>query len=141
MIGSRPLIEETYNFDLDADKAKLYDKLKRLKGKQDVCIKKHIRTRSLQANKFYWGVVIKHVQAGLLEAWGEHLTPDETHGYLKEKFMRKPVVDRNSGEIKGYTHATTVVGSDLFSQYLEKVLKHAGEDLGISIPSPFEIQR
>jgi len=132
------MIDEIVNFDSDADKAKLWAKLKMLKGKQTVEIKRWRKTRSLNACRFYWGVVIEHVRAGILEAWGENLSPDEVHLALKDRFMRRPIVDRISGEIKGYTHATTVVDTPLFSEYLEKVIKFAAEDLVVSIPSPNE---
>ena len=135
------MIERVINFSDDGDKKSLWKQLALLKGRQEVCIKMHRERRSLKANAWYWKVVIRDVAAGILEAWGEHLTPDETHLMLKDRFMRKPIVDRSSGEIMGYTHATTVVNSELFSQYLKQVIKFAAESLNVEIASPGEIVR
>jgi hypothetical protein len=132
------VISEVFNFDLETDKARLWKRLKLLKGRQSVEIKKWIKRRSLKANGYLWGGVYVDVAAALQEAWGEHLTKDEVHIMMGDMFLKKPVIDRNTGEIKGYTHATTVVDSVLFSEYIDKITRFVGESLGGRVRTPDE---
>jgi hypothetical protein len=92
--------------------------------------------RSKEANGYYWSTVLPHVTAGIREAWGEiDFTDDESHEFLKRRFLEKPVINRNNGEVVGYTEPSTAkLDTAEFGAYLDNVIKFAAEYLNIEIP-------
>lgn len=103
-------------------------------GEYIVRIERAHATRSLQANAFYWGVVV--------ELLAEHTgyTPDEIHEVLKAKFLPKrlAVCDGN-GEIRDELvigGTTTTLDNVEFSDYISRIRQWAVEDLGVVIPDP-----
>lgn len=91
-------------------------------------------SRSLQANRYYWGVVV--------ELLAEHTgyTPDEIHEVLKAKFLPKKlaVTDAN-GEIQGefvIGGSTTKLNTLEFGEFIEAIRQWAAESLGVVIPDP-----
>lgn len=93
--------------------------------------------RSLEANGYYWSVVVPYVAMGLLEAWGEEKDSWETHEFLKDKFLSTPVINRKTGELKGKTVASSAALDTLeFYKYVESVIDFAARDLLVQIPAP-----
>lgn len=92
--------------------------------------------RTLSQNAYYWGVVLPAVAEGIMEAWGEQLDPEEIHDFLKQRFLTKPVVNRNTGEVTGETtHSTTALDTSAFAGYLDKIIRFAAEFLSTEIPA------
>jgi hypothetical protein len=115
--------------------------LKASEGFHRVSITKCRDQRTLNQNAYYWGVVIPHISAGLLEAWGEKLDADETHDWLKREFLSKPIVDRKTGDVKGYAAGSSAkLDTAQFGDYLDAVKKFAGEKLEIEIPEPISLE-
>lgn len=111
--------------------------LKTLRGPHKVSIKKVRANRSLNANAYYWGVVLPAVASGLEECWGESMEVEEVHEWLKGKFNSQTVVDRSSGEVKGRRPCSTAtLDTKEFGEYLEKVIQFAAEQLKVEIPTP-----
>lgn len=103
-------------------------------GEYYVVIERAYATRSPQANRFYWGVVV--------QALSEHTgySPDEMHAILKAKFIPKrcAVTDGN-GEIVdelviGGSSAQLTIGQ--FQEYCGEIQRWAAESLGVIIPDP-----
>jgi hypothetical protein len=91
--------------------------------------------RTLAQNSYYWGVVLPAVSEGIAEAWGESLSIEETHELCRRAFLSRPVVDRNSGEVKSRVpQSTTKLDTASFAEYLERIIKFAAEQLGAQIP-------
>lgn len=107
-----------------------------LRGRKDgelrLILERVTATRSLQANKFYWGVIV--------ETLSEHTgyEPDEMHEILKSKFLpKKLAVADGNGEIVGefvIGGSTTKLDKAAFADYLRKIQQWAAEDLGVVIP-------
>lgn len=109
--------------------------LKRMRdGEVLVTVSRKRATRSTQANRYYWGVVV--------ELLSEHTgyTPDEVHELLKSRFIPKKlaVVDGN-GEVKGefvIGGTTTSMNKLEFGEFCESIRRWAAEELGVVIPDP-----
>lgn len=117
-------------------RAMLISHIKSLKGKHWVEIRKCRKQRTLNQNAYYWSdAVLGKIRDGLEECWGELLTKEETHEFLKDRFNSTLLVDRTTGEIKGRRPQSTAdLDTATFAEYLNKVIRFAGEELGIEVP-------
>ena len=113
----------------------LRDALGRMRdGEVLITISPKRAARSLQQNRWYWGVIV--------ELLSDHTgyTPDEIHEVLKAKFIPKrlALADGN-GEIRD---ELVIGGSSAklnkieFGEFCESVRRWAAEDLGVVIPDP-----
>lgn len=115
----------------------------------DVIVKKHLYTRTLAENRYYWGVIVKYVADAM------YVTPDEAHEFLKGMFLKvgaeikykKPQRDEHgnfTGESQDAVHRFEVIKStaDLdvqeFEKYCEQVRMWAMAELNTRIPEPNE---
>lgn len=101
-----------------------------VKGKDDwfvLEVLKSKKKRSLNQNRYYWGVVIKVIS--------DHTgyTSDETHQELARMFLK---YDNNG---KTFVHSTTKLNTFDFEQYLEKCRNWALNEMSLDIPLPNEI--
>lgn len=106
-------------------------------GEVRVTIERARATRSEQQNRWYWGVIMKHLS--------EHTgyTPDELHEYCKQRFNSKKVAfcDDN-GVVKDEETiglSTTRLNKITFGEYCESIRQWAAEDLHVNIPDPGEV--
>ena len=92
----------------------------------------HKKNRSLAANRYYWGVVIKELQ--------KHtgIDTEDLHEFLKFQFNKKKVdITGDTAEIGASTKNLT---TEEFIKYIEKVRIWALEKLdGLYIPLPQEV--
>jgi len=86
------------------------------------------RPRSVEQNKYYWGVVIDVI--------GRHLgySAEEAHEALKWHFLIK------LGEVLPTVKSTTELTTVEFEEYLAKIRQWAAEFLNVSIPEPNEVE-
>jgi hypothetical protein len=103
-------------------------------GPVDVTIEKLLATRSPQANRYYWGAVIKAI------ARHTGYTADETHDMLKIMFLPKELAVANyNGEIVSefvIGGSTRRLNSVDFYDYVERVRLWALETLELNILPP-----
>lgn len=91
-------------------------------------------TRSVQANAYYWGVVLK--------ALAEHTgyTADEMHDVCKAKFLSKHLALQNgNGEIVGefvLGGSTRKLKTNEFYDYVEAIRQWAAANLDCDTPDP-----
>lgn len=92
-------------------------------------------TRSLRANRAWWGVTMK--------ALSEHTgyTPEECHELVKVKFLTQKllVAHQRTGEVvEEITIGTSTrrLDSQQFTDLMDRVQRWAAEELGIVIPDP-----
>lgn len=76
--------------------------------------------RTNQQNKFYWGVVIPLVNNIFFDYWGERLTPEETHEYLKSSCLPSKVLDIN-GEMVAIGGSSKELSKQEFTDYLTRI--------------------
>lgn len=94
------------------------------------------KIRSLDQNKYYWGVVIECCKQGVKELWGENITKEECHQLLKTHCHYHEKISEltdNNIRIPLDTHDLTTTG---FMEYIEKCCKFIGEIFGITVPEP-----
>ncbi|RPE05516.1 hypothetical protein EGT74_24335 [Chitinophaga lutea] len=97
------------------------------------------KVRSLKQNAFYWGVVCDMVKDGLRYAgFAEVSTSEDAHDVMKGLFLKKNIINFQTGEALEGTKSTTELTTAEFSIYIEQIQQWAAEYLGISIPSPNE---
>ena len=114
------------------DEAMFLDAVKSLEGKSvEVEIRTGKSTRSTRMNKYYWGVVIKYI------ASETGYTDEETHEYLKTKFLGYKVVTI-AGERHPILNSSATLSTDDFQNYLAEIVRWAGEFLNLTIPQPNE---
>lgn len=93
-------------------------------------------TRSSQANRFYWGVVI----AELSRYTG--YTPDELHDLMKCKFLPKDraFLDGNGEVVEAFVIGGSTRGLDTseFAAYVNAIRDWASSALGLYIPDADE---
>jgi hypothetical protein len=130
-------MEMVMNLSQPQTKAALIRSVQCMEGPHRISIVKYRKRRSDAQNKYLWGALYPMVAQGISAQWGETMTADEAHEFLKLRFLRKPVVDRTTGTQKGWTvPTTTALSTAEFAEYVEKIAAFAAEQLGIVIPEP-----
>jgi len=103
-------------------------------GPVNITVERRHATRSVQANAYYWGVVIK----ALSEYTGS--TPDEIHQVLKMMFLPKDLaIASPNGEVIGefvIGGSTTRLNTVDFYEYVETIRVWAFEKLDVDIAPP-----
>lgn len=125
------------NFDSPRQKAMVLDAVKHAKGLCWFELARARNQRTLQQNSYYWGVVLKMVQAAIEEAWGEPMPADEVHEFLKYRFLRKPVTNHKTGEVVGaIPESSAKLDTKQMTDFIENVRMFAADTFGIDIPDP-----
>lgn len=97
------------------------------------------KVRSLSQNAYYWGVVCDMVKDGLKDVGYRSVkTAEDAHEVMKALFLKKDLVNEETGELLVYSASTTGLTTFEFSEYIDQVLQWAAEYLGIAIPLPNE---
>ena len=108
-------------------------------GKYHITIK-DARKRSIPQNRYYRGVVVPIVRAGLYEAgYDEVKTNEDAHEVLKGLFHKKDIVNKQTGDVITTVLSTTEFSIPEFDNYIERICKWAAEFLGVVIPAPNQV--
>ena len=99
-----------------------------LTGNIEMTVKKISKTRSLNQNNYYWGVVLK-----LISDYTGH-DPEDLHNHFKYHFLRKEAGNLTT------SHSTTELDKIQFGEYLDKIIRFASVRLGVVIPNPEEVE-
>ena len=126
---------------------KMFDEeLKQFAGKEvEIVVVKKKRTRSIQINRYYWGVVIALVRDAFIDL-GHEVESQEVHEYLKGRFNFKELVNEETGEVVLDENglpihiplSTANISNTDFMVYMERIKKFSSETLSIYIPEPGE---
>lgn len=90
-------------------------------------IKQSKSKRSLNQNKYYWGVIVN------LFASSTGYTTNESHQELAGMFLKYEKGD------KIFTRSTTELDTKEFEQYADRCRFFMNQELGINVPLPNEI--
>ena len=116
-------------------------KLRRAKDKTTnvkITIERNHKTRGLQQNRYYWGVVIDIIAGLLTEAHGEDVTSEEAHELMKSKFNFVEIANESTGEVINLPLSTAKLSTMDFEIFIEKCRNFAYEFFGVQIPLPNE---
>lgn len=114
-----------------ADVARLF------RGKEvEITIQRRRKHRSAPQNRFYWGVVVPMVQAGIKDL-GDELTTEQVHELLKIRHLKETKIDKDTGELLyEFVRSTAALSTGEFMEYIERCAQFAAEYLGVVIPQP-----
>lgn len=107
-------------------------------GRHQVTIESK-NNRSIQQNRYYHGVVVPIVKDGLRDAgFGEVKSSADAHEILKYLFLKKRIVNEETGEVIELLGTTTILTTIEFNEFVDEIIRWASEYLGIQIPLPNE---
>ena len=100
-----------------------------------VTVVRQQHARTMQANRYYWGVVVETIAAYIGE------TREDTHALLKAKFLPQRSIETLEGKILDGVPATTRnLSVEGFSEYVERVKVWAAQFLGLAIPEAGQVE-
>lgn len=123
------------DFSLKKHRDLLHEKIESKRGIHYVDIHKTREQRSLSQNAYLWGVVYVAICPALTECEGKEIDDLTAHEFFKERFLRKAIKNRNTGEVLGgYSRSSTDLDTAEFSTFLQKVIEFAYDKLNIVVP-------
>jgi NinB protein len=117
---------------------KIFDKdMASMDGKQvEIVVSPKKKTRSNQQNRYYWSVVVGLIKEGFVNMGHEDITAENTHDFLKARFLSKEVVNEQTGEVLNIPTGTADLTTTDFMVFIDKCSKFAAEYLNVIIPEP-----
>ncbi len=107
--------------------------LKALSGEMDirVFVLNRKPVRSYSQNRYYWGVVLRHLE--------EHtgIDKEDLHELMKHRFNLRTL--DIGGKIYEFGGSTKGLDKKGFSEYIEKIRLWAEQEMGCRIPAPNEM--
>jgi hypothetical protein len=100
---------------------------------------KSIKKRSLPQNAYYHSCIVPMMKEGLRNAgWDDIKSAHDAHEWIKEEFLKIPMVNKLTGELKNIPGSTAKLTTKEFTELIDAVIKFAAEFLFIQIPYPNE---
>ena len=98
----------------------------------EVVVRLPRKDRSIDENAYYWKVVV-----GLIS---EHTgyTPDETHEFLKLKFLSKIIV--MAGKDERIPRSSTSLSTLEWEKWMTEIREWAAQELSLVIPEPERVE-
>jgi hypothetical protein len=75
--------------------------------------------------------------ADYMRAQGEEISELDAHEILKQRFLRKGVLNKATGEVMEMVRSTTELDTAEFNQYLDSCAAFLRE-MGITVPDPMD---
>jgi hypothetical protein len=91
--------------------------------------------RSDNQNRYYWSGVIPMVRLGLKDL-GYKLSIEDTHLFLRNKFLLEEMVNGDGELIGSRVKSTTELNKMQFGDYISEIQQFSAEYLGVVIPDP-----
>lgn len=125
---------DVFDMDNPAEKRMVLERIRKLRGLQQIDIKSRRFVRSLSANRFYWVAVVGSLTDHLSEEWGETVKPEQAHEHLKRMFLPpRELVNKQTGEVMELPATTTTLDTAEFSEYVDRCTKWLGEFCGVEV--------
>ena len=128
---------QVVNFDNLDTKRRFMQKVQKLKGLQEVSIHPRKKTRSLNANSYYWVAYIQPFTEWLRDEWGDPtITTEQAHTVLKKQVLgAKEKAIESTGEVIELIPTTRDMDKYEFGNYLDSAAKWLAEFAGIVVLS------
>lgn len=126
---------QVLNFDSVETKRRFMQRVQRLKGLQEVSIRPRKKTRSLNANSYYWVAVAQPFTEWLRDEWGDPgITTEQAHEVLKKQVLgTKEKVIESTGEVIELIPTTHDMDQYEFGNFIEKAAAWLAEFTGIVV--------
>lgn len=123
------------NFDSLETKRRFMQKVQKLKGLHEVSITPRKKTRSLNANAFYFAAYVQPFTEWLRDEWGDpSISTEQAHIVLKKAVLgAKEKVIESTGEVIELIPTTHDMDKDDFGIYLDKAKEWLREFAGILV--------
>lgn len=99
-----------------------------------VTVTRQQHLRSMSQSRYYWGVVVRDIADYIGEG------REDTHEYLKAQHLPKRSVELLDGHKLEMPGTTTTLTAAEFAEYIESIRIWSAQFLGLSIPSPGEVE-
>lgn len=103
-----------------------------------ITIKVSRKTRSLNQNAYYWGVIVAIWQQIIKDQWGEFYSIKEVHEFLKYHCNFEEKVVEQTGDILRLPKSTTTNTTTEQEEFHEKARRLALDNFNTVIPLPNE---
>ncbi len=106
--------------DLSA-KRRLMERVQKLRGLYEVSIEPRKKTRSLNANSYYFAAVVSPFREWLREQWGDPgITTEQAHTLLKQQVLGNKEKVLETGEVIELIPTTHDMDQYDFADYIDK---------------------
>ena len=99
-----------------------------------VSVVRQQHARTMSQSRYYWGVVVRDIA----DFCGEGR--EDTHEYLKGLHLPKRNVELLDGQRLEMPPSTTTLTVEQMTEYIETCRRWSAQFLGLSIPSPGEVE-
>ena len=125
------------NLDNVESKRRLMQRIQKLRGLHEVSISPRKKTRSLNANAYYWAAFVQPFTEWLQDEWGDKsITSEQAHTVLKKQVLGvKEKVIESTGEVIELIPTTHDMDKYDFGNYLDSAAKWLAEFCGIVVLS------
>ena len=105
-----------------------------------VTYSKIFKKRSIEQNAYLHGYIFPEVLKGMIDIGYSPSEVDEAtvKMYLKDKFLRRDVVNEKTGEVISIVRNTSELSTVEFMQFVDDIIKWAAEYLDIELMLPNE---
>ena len=93
-------------------------------------------SKTMRQLGYYFSTHVEVFRRWLTEQWGENVTVQQAHLALKEKCLRKSIVNEKTGETIEYTGSVADLDVPEMSDYMEDCANFIAEFTGIPVPEP-----
>lgn len=110
--------------------------LGRFEGKEvNIQIDPWSNSRTVQQNRYYFGVVCQFVADGIYDLTGERYSKDAVHEWLRKRFLHESeIIDISTGEVVKVPSSTKRLTVEEFASYLNDINSFSLEHFGSSLP-------
>lgn len=125
-------------------KERLLDQLSLLQGRWRIEWVRYRPRRSDRQNRYYWPCFVEPFAQWISAKYGETIAPEQAHRVLKNRFLRRQVIDRETGEVLEWVGSTASLDTAQFNHYLDRVAGFLAEFCEIDVPPPrlyWEVER
>lgn len=113
--------------------------IQEFEGKEiEIIFKRKYKQRSLNQNRFYFGVTLEFFQQLFLEAWGEIKSKEEIHEILKFTCNYEEKINPVTGEIIRIAKSTTELTTSGWMDYELQLKQFAIDYFNAVLPTPNE---
>lgn len=93
--------------------------------------------RSVNQNAYYWSCVLEIVYQGLRDiGYREVMDKEDAHEVCKDLFLKRKLVNEETGEVMEIHRSTTKLSTVEFNEYIEQIAQWAAEYLNCVILPP-----
>lgn len=125
---------QVLNFDSVETKRRFMQKVQKLRGLHEVSIQPRKKTRSLNANAYYWAAYVAPFTEWLQDEWGDPtITTEQAHTVLKKHVLGVKERVLSTGEPIELIPTTHDMDKDDFAIYLDKAKEWLREFAGILV--------